>query len=192
MDEAIPHLQKAVELQPDFPNALNNLGVAFVQKGKATEAMQLFQKALDLNPDFVEAHNNLGRLQLQQGKVREAIAHYRAALKLRPDDVDTLSNLAWVLATWPEPAERDGAEAIALAQRANALSGGRSPTALGTLAAAYAETGHFADAVAAARRALDLAQSQSDVALADMLRSQLKLHEAGAPVRDNGRAEANQ
>jgi tetratricopeptide (TPR) repeat protein len=184
VDEAIAHLQKAVDLLPEYPNALNNLGVALVHKGKAAAAMALFQKAVDLQPDFAEAHNNLGKLQLQKGNVREAVAHYQTALKLQPDDPDTLSNLAWVLATWPEASVRNGSRAMELAQRANELSGDQSPVVLGTLAAACAEAGQFAEAMATARLALQLAESQSNPELAGSLRSQITLYQAGTPFRD--------
>jgi len=184
LDEAITHLQRAVDLLPEYPNALNNLGVALIQRGKAAAAMALFQKAVDIQPDFAEAHNNLGKLQLQQGKVREAVAHYETALKLQPDDPDTLSNLAWVLATWSEASVRNGSKAMELAQRANELSDGQSPMILGTLAAADAEGGRFSEAVTAARRALRLADSQSNPKLADSLRSQITLYQANIPFRD--------
>ena len=57
---------------------------------------------------------------------------------------------------------------------------------LRTLAAAYAEGGRFAEAVTAAQRALQLADAQSNAALADTLRSQIKLYQAGSPFRDIG------
>jgi hypothetical protein len=61
---------------------------------------------------------------------------------------------------------------------------------LRTLAAAYAEGGRFAEAVSAAQRALQLADSQSNATLADALRSQLKLYQAGSLFRDPGPMDA--
>jgi hypothetical protein len=49
------------------------------------------------------------------------------------------------------------------------------------LAAAYAEAGRFPEAVKTAQRALQLAETQSNTALADAIRSQLKLYQAGIP-----------
>jgi hypothetical protein len=71
-----------------------------------------------------------------------------------------------------------------LAQRANELSGGQSPVVLGTLAAACAERGQFAEAMATARRALQLAESSSNPELAGSLRSQITLYQASTPFRD--------
>ena len=81
-------------------------------------------------------------------------------------------------------------KAIELAQRANELSGGQDPVILRTLAAAYAEGGQFAEAVTTAQRALQLADSQSNAALGDGLRAQIKFYQAGSPFRDPGPIDA--
>ena len=74
------------------------------------------------------------------------------------------------------------------AQRANQLSGGRQPDVLDTLAAAYAEAGRFPEALATARKALDLATQQHGQPLADVLRSRIALYEAGKPYRQTAAA----
>ena len=55
---------------------------------------------------------------------------------------------------------------------------------LHTLAAAYAETGRYAEATATARRALDLAVAQKNDDLSVKLPKEMKLYEAGTPLRD--------
>jgi tetratricopeptide (TPR) repeat protein len=55
---------------------------------------------------------------------------------------------------------RNGAEAIEHPQRANQLGGDARPDVLDTLAAAYAEAGQFPEAMAIARKALNLAAQQ--------------------------------
>ncbi len=102
----------------------------------------------------------------------------------RPDDVALLNDTAWVLATNPNASIRNGAEAVELAERAVQLSDGREPAVLGTLAAAYAETGRFPEAVQTARKALDLARQQNNQSLAESNRAKIPLYEAGTPFRD--------
>ena len=182
MDEAVAHFRKVVELQPDNANARNNLGWMLRQTGQLDEAAAQLQKALELRPDYPEAQGNLAKTLTLKGQAREAEAHYRTALRLRPDDPQNLSELAWLLATWPDAAVRNGADALALAQKAVQLTSGQDPVMLRTLAAANAETGRFPEAAATARRALQL--SQSDPALGDSLQTELKLYETGSPVRD--------
>ena len=46
-------------LQPNNPDALNNLGLALLQGGQAAEAVRMFRKALGEHPEFGEAANNL-------------------------------------------------------------------------------------------------------------------------------------
>jgi tetratricopeptide (TPR) repeat protein len=70
---------------------------------------------------------------------------------------------------------------LELAQRANQLAGNGNPVVLGTLAAAYADAGRFPEAVETAQRALQLAEAQSSTSLAEAIRSQLELYQAGMP-----------
>jgi cytochrome c-type biogenesis protein CcmH/NrfG len=80
-------------------------------------------------------------------------------LRLQPDRLEALNNLAWILATDSNAELRDGAEAVRLAERACELASGRQTVFIGTLAAAYAESGQFEKAVTTAQRACDLALS---------------------------------
>jgi len=146
VDEAQTHLLKALELRPDFAQAHNNLGLVLLRAGQTDQAITHFQQALAAQSNNAPAHSHLGQVLLQKGRVQEAIDHYRAALALEPADASTLNNLAWVLATRPEASPRDGAEAVELAQQANRLSEGANASMLGTLAAAYAAVGRFAEA----------------------------------------------
>jgi len=91
--------------------------------------------------------------------------------------------LAWLLATAPDAALRDGARARALAQEASRLTGGH-PVVLGTLAAAQAERGDFAAAAATAAQAAERAAAQGHAALAESLRGQRALYEQGRAFRD--------
>jgi tetratricopeptide (TPR) repeat protein len=175
-----------LEIQPGLPEDHNNLGWVLLQIGRVDEAITQFQTALKLQPDLALAHDSLAKALLQSGRAVEAVAHYQTAVKLQPDNPQILSDLAWVLAAWPEASIRNGAQAIELAQRANQISGGQNLLILHTLAAAYAEAGRFAEAITTARRALELAESHSLSTQAGLLRSELKLYEAGTPLRDAG------
>ena len=64
------------------------------------------------------------------------------------------------------------------------MSAGKNPLFIGTLAAAYAETGRFAEAVAAAQRALQLATAQNNPALTNALRVQITTYQASYAFRD--------
>src|SRR5206468_11306229 len=79
-----------------------------------------------------------------------ALAHLKEALRLNSTSAETLNDFASVLATHPDTEFRNGAQAVALADRACEMTSHNNPLYLGTLAAAYAEAGQFEKAIATA------------------------------------------
>jgi len=185
-EDAIAQFQSALEAAPDSAEAHNGLAVALVKRERIDEAIAHFKKSVALKPDFAEAYFNLGdTLFYLQGKASEALAAWRAVLRIDPDHVAVLSQTAWVLATSPDQALRDGAQAVTFAERAVRLANGRQPSILDTLAAAYAETGRFQEAVKITTQRLEWARNQKNLRLVDALESRLALYQAGRPFRDN-------
>jgi len=182
-EEAIAHIREAVRINPAISEAMNNLGLALLQKGQTGEAIALFREAVRINPSYSEPHNNLGYALLQKSQAEEAIAHFREALRINPAYSEAMNNLAYSLATAGDGRLRNGREALEMAQRANDLTKGGDPILLGTLAAAYAETGRFGEAEETARRAIELAKAQGNPALAGTLQEHLKLYQARQPLR---------
>ena len=183
-DIAAEHYRQALTGGPADAETHNDLGTALLLADRSEAAAIHFEQALARRPDLAEAHANLAFLRLRAGRAREALDHYQAALRVQPDNVRTLSGLAWLLATCADATIRDGARAVELAQQARALSDGEDVVTLHALAAAYAEGGRFDEAVAVARRALQLAGSHAP-ALVEMLGVQLKCYETGAPFRES-------
>jgi tetratricopeptide (TPR) repeat protein len=109
-----------------------------------------------------------------------AIEAYREALRLDPDRYSASNNLAWILATASEPSLRDPTEAIALAKRAVEGVDPPDPNYLDTLATAYAAGGRFADAIATASRALELANEQGNEPFARAARESLDRYRRAA------------
>jgi len=185
-EDAEAALRRAVAIWPKYADARLALAGALTQQGKLADAAEEYAKLLEAEPDFPAApavHNNLARILASEGKSSEAIAHYRAALAGRPDSPRILDNLAWVLACDEDARFRDGAEAVALAERAHGLSGDSDVKSLDVLAAAYAETGRFDDAVRCARKASELAASSGQAAKAEQVRKRLALYESRRPLR---------
>ena len=209
-DQALLHYQKAVSLcfsrssgahhsgngspsvemqmLPIYAQAQYNLGTALFQRGDVDEAILCWQKTLLIQPGHPKAHANLGDALVRKGLVADALAHYEKSLQLGPPLPSTLSNLAWVLSTCSDSQLRNGPRAIQLAEQANQLSGGKNPVFIRTLAAAYAESGRFNDAISAAQRALELAVAKGDQALASKLRTDIDLYRMNFPRREGSPA----
>ena len=184
MEEAITQYRRALEINPFYEDAHYNLGNALAMKGDLEEAIAQYRKALESGPGSAETHNNLGKALALNGNLEEAIAQYQEAVAIQPNFTTALNNLAWLLATVSDASLRNGAKAVALAEQAKQLTGGEDPMILHTLAAAYAETGRYSEAAETARRALQLADAQGGTALAGTLQHEIKLYEAGKPVRN--------
>lgn len=184
VDEAISRFQAAVDLRPENAPAHDNLAKAFLQKGQVADALLHYRKLLEIQPDNAEAHNILGTVLIQQGRVREAIEQWQETLVMQPENGNAKSNLAWVFATYPEESIRNGTQAVQLAAQALQLSGGKNPIILRTLAAAYAESGRFAEAIHTAERGLELAIGQGNAGLAAELQRNIALYRTNSPLRD--------
>jgi superkiller protein 3 len=192
LQEAMEQFREALRLAPDDAAAHYKLGNALLLTGQLQEAIEQYQEVLRLKPDDVMTHGSLGVALAQTGQLQEAIVQFQMVLQIQPDNVRAQYRLAWILATCPDGSLRDGPQAVELAQQANQLSGGHNPAILGTLAAAYAEAGRFSEATAAAQKALQLADSQTNAAsMVKDLQAQIKDYEKNIPFRDSRLTNTN-
>src|SRR6478672_5407782 len=184
-DAALVHYEEAIRLQPNYADAYYNRGTVLFAKGRIDEAIADWEKALQMQPNDADAHTSLGNALLQKGSLREAIAHYVTALALAPEDPHSRNNVAWILATASDSSIRDGSRAVGFAQEAVRLSGGREPRFLRTLAAAYAESGRFSEAIAVTQQAAVIATMQGKPDMAKRFEKDLVLFRGNLPLRGN-------
>ena len=136
------------------------LGVASHRQAQVwRDSETLFRHALRVTERNHVAAVQLGHALLEQGRTEEAVASYRQALEIHPADTRTSNNLAWLLATHPDAALRDGAAATSLARETVRRTAGRDPAALDTLAAAYAADDRYDLAALTAAKAERLART---------------------------------
>jgi Flp pilus assembly protein TadD len=177
-----------LEVNPQQAEAESDLGLAYLQTGDRTNAVEHLGKAVALVAGNAKAHANLATALMAEGRAADAIVHYQKALDLQPHYLEAEGGLAWALATAPEALVRNGARAVELAQEANTLAHENNPLVMRILAAAYAEDNRFAEAIDTAQQALTLANSQRNGALAGVLEKELALYHAGLPFHNVPRA----
>jgi Tfp pilus assembly protein PilF len=181
---ALAHYEAAARLAPGAALTHENLGTELLELGRFEDAMQQYEEAGRLEPADARALFLIGKAYLRHGRSVEAVAAFRRALERDADDPQSLTLLARVLATDENPKNRDGSAAVALAEKANALTGGAQPFILDVLAMAYAEAGRLPEAQATAAKAAGLAAAAPSPALADTIRQHLQLFQAGQPCRE--------
>jgi Tfp pilus assembly protein PilF len=121
LDDAETFYRKAVELNPNYAEAYNNLGNLLRNKNQLpasakaaetafdnaadtsiagaefeSEAEKYFRRAIELNPNYAEAYNNIGNLFNDTGRIGEAKEFYLKALSIKPDFAVCHKNLAQI------------------------------------------------------------------------------------------------
>lgn len=200
LDQAIAHLEKLLETAPNSELLLNRLGTFYLLAGKPRKAIDAASKVLEKDPSDYAALRFRGDAYLNIGKHAEAVADFDKALAQKEDDESLLNNFAWVLCTSPDDNVRDGARALKLATKAAESSGYEVPHILSTLAAAYAETGDFDNAVKWSEKSVELSQKLVDEAKPeddksklesdrDQLKKELQTYHDKKPTRERQTAE---
>jgi tetratricopeptide (TPR) repeat protein len=176
--------ERAVELDPGNDASLRGLVRALEAAGRTDDAVAQLAAFAERQPCSV--------VRTQLGRRLHALEHYAEQHRVLadgvaacPDSPGVLNDYAWLLATSPLAALRDGALAVEIAERAIASrEGAAGVNELDTLAAAYAEAGDFESAARVARQAV--ASLEARGAASDSLaayRERVETFERHQPVR---------
>ena len=87
IDEAIKECETAIQIDPEFGNPYNDIGVYLIQKGEYDEAIPWLQKAMGAKryePRHYP-HMNMGRVLVRKGKYQEALRQLKKALAIEPN-----------------------------------------------------------------------------------------------------------
>jgi tetratricopeptide (TPR) repeat protein len=145
---AVEEFQHTLDVQPDFPEAHYNLGLALLANSGPVpawkEALAQFEAAVALRPDYSEARRMAGVAFLESGDTTKAIAELKASLSLNPSSAEAHFDLGRALADAGSSSEACSEYLTALQLRSpypdadNALA-----TALLALRQNEAAVGHF-------------------------------------------------
>ena len=185
-DVLLPNLDVVLlQVVPDQTQAqiLWNFAEAQLALGDAALAEKNFLAALAAAPAANRAGSAFaaGNLCYQQGAQAAAARFYRMVLAAG-DEPAVARNLAWLLATSPDATVRNGPEALALVEKI-ADQFPNDHAFVNIVAAALAENGRFAEAVATAERALALARAAGNKNVETLVTQRLEAYRAGRPWR---------
>ncbi len=152
---------------------------ALLDEKKYVEAQREVDRALAVNPKMHRAVYLRGKIWEAQGESEKAVSTYAEYIMRNPKDDDGYHARAWVLATSTNDEIRHGERAIKDARTAGRLFEWQDSTLLDTLAAAFAESGKFKEAVAWQELAVRLAPFE----LEEGYKARLKLYREGKPYR---------
>ena len=184
-DEAAAEYREALRLRPGYVAAHDNFGTLLAEQGRFDEAIEQYADAARQDPNDWHAAFLSAKALLKQGRDAEAIPYFREALRLDPNNSRVLTYLAEVLASDEHSRVRNGDAALAMAAKANDLTGGNQPAMIDVLAMAYAETGQFTNAQQSAAYALKLATAYDMTNDVPVIQQRLQLYQNHQPFRQS-------
>jgi tetratricopeptide (TPR) repeat protein len=121
-DEALEHIRKALELDPDFADGHNVLGIILARMGKLDDAAAQLEKAVALTPNSTEYRFNLGRIPAARRSFAEAIPQFEKAVALtggnEPQSLEMLAAMYAEVGHFSEAAQT-ARRALEIAARQN-------------------------------------------------------------------------
>lgn len=94
IQEAMKQCRIAIQIDPMFKKAYNNLGNIHAKSGNTPLAVSCFMAAILIDPEYANPYNNLGNVRLLEGRFGDAEYLYKKALSLFPAYPAALENLA--------------------------------------------------------------------------------------------------
>jgi Tfp pilus assembly protein PilF len=95
-DRAIAEYEKAAQFNPADLESQTNLGTAYLERGRRTEAERVFQWILANDSTYSAAQNGLGLIAIQNGNPSAARGYFERAVELDPDLVEPQMNLGLI------------------------------------------------------------------------------------------------
>jgi len=98
-EQAIEDYKNAIKINPDYTDALFNIGVIYNDRKKFDAAVDCFQQVIKIEPDYIDAYNNMGTTFVTMGKPDMALGIYLKALRIRPGSENIYYNIGILLKT---------------------------------------------------------------------------------------------
>ena len=125
-------------------------------------AERILSQQLGLDPANSDMYALVGDYYYNKNQYEKAIDAYENVLRIDKKNVHALNNLAWLFATCPDKRFRNPKKALVYAEKALKQSGKAQAFVLDTYAQALFANHDFKGAVAAAKKAVDIAGNKKE------------------------------
>jgi tetratricopeptide (TPR) repeat protein len=186
IDLSIDDYTKAIQHQPEYADCFFGRATALYEKGDFDGALADCCEVLRLAPENALAYRNLGCTLIELARYKEGLASLEKGLTVDFKCAMLLDSIAWILATCPEGAVRDGKRALEFADKLKDTTDIPEWRKVALLAAAHAECGNLDLAVAYQRTVLEKVPAGTR----NYEEEVLKTFQAGLPYREKARSEA--
>ncbi len=184
LEEARRQMKIAQQLSPNAETSFLMLGRISKKEGAVKSALAYYQKALMASPRNVNTQLEVGNFLVDLGRWADAFLHYQNSLKSSPNDIDLIERYAWALAVCPFEDSANGRKAFELADRLTLRRRYTKDQEMRcgmTLAAAYARTGHFDQALEVANKFVGWAKTMRDSSYLRRLQSMIRCFQDKKP-----------
>ena len=179
---AIAHYETALAIDPGRLATRFNLANSLFRSGRFEAAADAYGAVVAIDPRNAQAWRGQLLALVQQRAWRRAAERLETALATLPEDSMLRNARVRLLAAAPDPALRDGARAVALAQELAAAES--SLPNVVALAMALAESGRFDLAAEQQARAIEAVEAAGRLDLLPPMRETLARYRRDQPCRD--------
>ena len=145
-------------------------------------ALRVSQTILKQDENDDSALFELPSIYIALKQFDKAVEAFENSVKLHPENPTALNNYSWFLSTTAQDAYRDGKKALDLGLKAAQASNYEKAYILSTLAAAYAETGDFENAMKYIQKAIEINKDES---IAQSIKNEMESYKQNKPIRED-------
>jgi tetratricopeptide (TPR) repeat protein len=179
-NECFSNFEKAIQISPRDYLPYYNRAAVFDRNGNLSRAIDDYSIAIKLSPTNASAYAIRALVYARKGDFAKGIEDCNRGINIDSNCVLAYEHLAVILAVCPDSKIRDGKRALENAKKACELTSWKQPKCLDTLAAAYAETGAFDQAITWEQKAIDSSSKDADL---KGFQERLELYKQKKPFR---------
>ncbi len=91
---AISQLEKVLDIDPDFPNALQDLAACYIDAGKLDDALKVYSRLAQLRPNFPLCHINMALISIDLNNLPGARDYLNRAMQFENLELHEVQQLA--------------------------------------------------------------------------------------------------